>query len=150
MGHDAQMIHRCGQCGSTDLIALPMVYEQGTRSFSGRFTSGISQSMSARAAAPPRAKRYLGPLIVWGLVSLFFAMWTYIGFSVLPLHPKDLVPKAFLAVAFAALTLAAFARLIWAFRRAARYNHETYPQLYADWESTFQCRRCGHRSLIRP
>ena len=36
--------YRCEQCGSSEIVALSQLYEQGTRSFSGRFTSGVSQS----------------------------------------------------------------------------------------------------------
>ena len=38
------MAYRCEQCGSPEIVALSQLYEQGTRSFSGRFTSGVSQS----------------------------------------------------------------------------------------------------------
>ncbi len=63
-----EMAYRCEQCGSPEIVALSQLYEQGTRSFSGRFTSGVSQSYSARAAAPPQPKRYFRPFILWGPV----------------------------------------------------------------------------------
>ena len=42
-----EMAYRCEQCGSPEIVALSQLYEQGTRSFSGRFTSGVSQSYTA-------------------------------------------------------------------------------------------------------
>lgn len=145
-----QMAYRCDQCGSPELVALSLLYEQGTRSFSGRFTSGVSQSLTAKAAAPPTPKRYFRPLILWGPVAVFFAMWTYIGFHALFMHPKALVLKEFLAVVFCLLFLAALAKLLLSLSRVSRYNREVYPQLHSDWAHTFLCRRCGEYSLIRP
>ncbi len=43
------MAYRCEQCGSSEIVALSLLYEQGTRSFSGRFTSGVSQSIHSES-----------------------------------------------------------------------------------------------------
>ena len=145
-----QFAYRCGQCGSPELVALSLLYEQGTRSFSRRFTTGVSQSFTAKAAAPPSPKRYFRPLILWGPVVLFFATWTYVGFIALFMHPKSLALKEFLAVVFPILFFAALAKLLRSLGRIARYNREVYPGLHSDWAHTFMCRRCGKYSLIRP
>ena len=118
------MAYRCEQCGSPEIAALSQLYEQGTRSFSGRFTSGVSQSYSARAAAPPKPKRYFRPIILWGPVVVFFGMWTYVGFNTLFMHPKAFVLKEFLAVVFFLLFIAALARLLVNLGRVTRYNRE--------------------------
>ena len=144
-----EMAYRCEQCGSSEIVALSQLYEQGTRSFSGRFTSGVSQSYSARAAAPPQPKRYFRSFILWVPVTVFLAMWTYVGFSALFMHPKALALKEFLAIIFAILFLAALAKLVLSLGRIARYNREVYPHLRSDWAQTFMCRRCGKCSLIR-
>ena len=61
------MAYRCEQCGSPEIVALSQLYEQGTRSFSGRFTSGVSQSYTAKAAAPPSADAIISAhLFGWG------------------------------------------------------------------------------------
>ena len=145
-----QIAYRCDQCGSPELVALSLLYEQGTRSFSGRFNSGVSQSFTAKAAAPPTPKRYFRPFVLWGPVVVFFAIWTYVGFSALFMHPKSMALKEFLAVAFPILFLTAFAKLLLSLGRIARYNREVYPGLHSDWTHTFMCRRCGKYSLIRP
>ena len=145
-----QTAYRCEQCGSPEIVALSLLHEQGTHSFSGRFTSGVSQSNSARAAAPPKPKRYFRSFILWGPVVVFFGMWTYLGFNALFMHPKALVLKELLAVVFFLLFIAALAKLLVNLGRVARYNREVYPQLYSDWAHTFMCRRCGKYSLIRP
>lgn len=144
-----EIAYRCDQCGSPELVALSLLYEQGTRSFSGRFTSGVSQSFTAKAAAPPTPKRYFRPLILWSPVVAFFAIWTYVGLSALFMHPKSLALKEFLAVLFPILFLVALGKLLRSLGSIARYNRKVYPGLYSDWAHTFMCRRCGKYSLIR-
>ena len=95
-----QVAYQCDQCGSFEIVALSVLYEQGTRNFSGRFASGVSQSFSAKAASPPQPKRYFRPIILWGPVVIFFALWTYVGFNTLFTHPKALALKEFLAIIF--------------------------------------------------
>jgi hypothetical protein len=146
---EQQTTYRCAQCGSPEIVALSQLYEQGTRSFSGRFTSGVSQSIAAKAAAPPAPKHYFRPFILWGPVVAFFAMWTYVGFSALFMHPKALALKEYLAVAFLILFMTSLAKLLLNLGRVARYNREVYPRLYSDWAHTFMCRRCGKYSFIR-
>jgi hypothetical protein len=48
------------QCGSPNIVALPVPYEQGTRTYSSPNYWGSSQSHSAQGAAPPRRKGYGG------------------------------------------------------------------------------------------
>ena len=64
------MAYRCEQCGSPEIVALSQLYEQGTRSFSGRFTSGVSQSYTAKAASPPRPRGYLRALLRVGIPNI--------------------------------------------------------------------------------
>jgi len=142
--------YRCEQCGSSEIVALSLLYEQGTRSFSGRFTSGVSQSYSARAAAPPRPKRHLLPFILWGPVIIILSFWIYAGFQSVLLHPKTTVLRGEVVVVLLFLCLIAFAGLLFSLRKIARYNREVYPLLHSDWAHTFMCRRCGKYSLIRP
>jgi len=144
-----QTAYRCEQCGSPEIVALSLLFEQGTHSFSGRFTSGVNQSYSAQAAAPPKPKRYFHSFILWGPIVVFFGMWTYLGFNALFKHPKALVLKELLAVVFFVLFIAALAKLLVNVGRAIRYNREVYPNLHSDWAHTFMCRRCGKYSLIR-
>jgi hypothetical protein len=144
-----QTAYRCEHCGSPEIVALSLLYEQGTRSFSGRFTSGISQSYSAQAAAPPKQKRYFLSFVLWGPVVVFFGMWTYFGFNALFMHAKALVLKELLLVVFFVLFIAALAKLLVNLSRVIRYNREVYPNLHSDWAHTFMCRRCGKYSLIR-
>jgi predicted RNA-binding Zn-ribbon protein involved in translation (DUF1610 family) len=141
--------YRCDQCGSAEIVALSLLYEQGTRSFSGRFTSGVSQSIAAKAAAPPAPKHYFRPFILWGSVVAFFAMWTYVGFSALFMHPKALALKECWAAVLLTLCMTSFVKLLLNLYLIARYNQEVYPRLHSDWAHTFMCRRCGRYSLIR-
>lgn len=61
-----QQIYRCDQCGNPDIVAVPIVYEQGTRTFSGILGRGVSQSVSAQQVAPPPRRGYLRPVLAWG------------------------------------------------------------------------------------
>jgi hypothetical protein len=144
-----QVAYQCDKCGSFEIVALSVLYEQGTRNFSGRFTSGVSQSFSAKAASPPQPRRYSRPLIFWGPVVIFFALWTFVGFNTLFMHPKALAFKELLAIVFPLLFLVAIAKMLLGLGRVARYNREVYPHLHSDWTHTFMCRRCGKYSLIR-
>jgi hypothetical protein len=83
-------------------------------------TTGKSQSIAAKKAAPP-AKRpiilAIGILAV-GLVALF-------GFQ---------------AVLFGLILLAVGSFLFWKFYQ---YNKDTFPPLYAAWEKSWLCNKCG-------
>ena len=72
-----EMAYRCEQCGSPEIVALSQLYEQGTRSFSGRFTSGVSQSYTAKAASPPRPRSYLRALFGWGFPIVLLCLLGY-------------------------------------------------------------------------
>ena len=39
-------LYQCDQCGTTNIVAAPVLYQQGTRAYSGTFSSGTSQSYS--------------------------------------------------------------------------------------------------------
>src|SRR5947209_1446144 len=58
-----QTDYQCDQCGATNIVAASVIYSQGTHSFSRRFSAGTTQSSSARAAAPPRARGYFRPFL---------------------------------------------------------------------------------------
>ena len=84
------MAYRCEQCGSPEIVALSQLYEQGTRSFSGRFTSGVSQSYTAKAASPPRPRGYLRALFGVGIpYSSFVSSGVLAGFSAILQHPQE-------------------------------------------------------------
>ena len=64
--------YQCDQCGTTNIVAAPVLYEQGTRTYSGTFHSGASQSYSAQSVAPPCTPRILRPLFFWGPMVILF------------------------------------------------------------------------------
>ena len=72
--------YRCEQCGSSEIVALSQLYEQGTRSFSGRFTSGVSQSFTAKVASPPSPRNYVRALFGWGFAMFFCVFGGIAGF----------------------------------------------------------------------
>ena len=141
-----QMAYQCDQCGSSEIIALSLLYEQGTRSFSGQFTSGVSQSFAAKAASPPKAKMYFRPLVLWGPPFVILSFWIYAG--VFFQSRSALRGGAVLIIV--GLWLISIIGFILSMRKIARYNREVYPRLCYEWAHTFMCRRCGKYSLIRP
>jgi len=140
--------YQCDQCGTANVVAAPVLYQQGTHTYSNRFSRTTSQSVSAQAAAPPCPRGYLRPVIVWGPIVLFFSLWTFIGLgSVVEVHGISAF-KVYLALIILVLCIASVAGLINSLRKVGRYNREVFPRLLWDWEHTYICRRCGKSQLI--
>ena len=149
-----EMAYRCEQCGSSEIVALSQLYEQGTRSFSGRFTSGVSQSYSRESRSPPSAEAIIYAHCSCGDSNCSFLSpcGRIAGFSAILQHPKSIGPlKSFSQWSFLFYSACMlFLRLLFNLSQIARYNREVYPHLHSDWAHTFMCRRCGKYSLIRP
>jgi hypothetical protein len=144
-----EMAYRCDQCGSSEIVALSLLYEQGTRSFSGRFTSGVSQSFTAKAASPPKPRGYLRPCLGWGFPILFCCFWGLLGLSAILQHSKAPISLEITVALLSFLGCVLILRLLFSVYKIARYNREVYPHLHSEWAHTFMCRRCGKYSLIR-
>jgi len=140
--------YQCDQCGTANIVAVPLLYEQGTRTYSGTFHRGSSQSYSAQVAAPPRPQRYTRPLLLWGFPTFLFAIWSYAGLRSILEHPRATATTANEVCVFIVLGLACFGALALNYRKIYRYNRKVYPQLHWDWEHTYMCRRCGSFRLI--
>ncbi len=140
--------YQCDQCGTTNIVAAPVLYEQGTRTYSGTFHSGASQSYSAQSVTPPVPRGYLRPLFVWGPMVLLSSLWTFVGFRSIVELPKATMLRGDLALLFLLLTVASLAGLVINLRKVADYNREVYPRLRWNWEHTYICRRCGKPRLI--
>jgi len=140
--------YQCDQCGTTNIVAAPVLYQQGTRAYSGTFSSGTSQSYSAQQAVPPRPLGYLKPVFRWGPLILLLSVWTVIGFRSILALPRMSMFRVELAVVFLLLEVFALAGLVFNLRKIARYNRDIYPRLRWNWEHTYICRRCGKSSLI--
>jgi predicted RNA-binding Zn-ribbon protein involved in translation (DUF1610 family) len=144
-----EMAYRCEQCGSSEIVALSLLYEQGTRSFSGRFTSGVSQSFTAKTASPPFPRNYGRAFFGWGFAIFFCVFWVIAGFRGMLQHPPKAGSLEGAVLFLFCLGFLFFLGMVFHFRRIARYNREVYPYLHSDWAHTFMCRRCGKYSLIR-
>jgi len=144
------MAYQCEQCGSPEIVALSLLYEQGTRSFSGRFTSGVSQSFTAKVASPPSPRNYVRALFGWGFAMFFCVFWGIAGFRGILQHPQETESLEGAVTFLFCLGLMLFLGMLFHFRRIAHYNREVYPLLHSDWAQTFMCRRCGKYSLIHP
>ena len=144
-----QTAYRCEQCGSPEIVALSLLYEQGTRSFSGRFTSGINQSYTARGASPPSPRNHVRALFGWGFAIFFCVFWGIAGFRGILQHPRKTESLEGAVIFLFCLGLMLLLGMLFHFRRISRYNREVYPHLHSDWAHTFMCRRCGKYSLIR-
>jgi hypothetical protein len=140
--------YQCDQCGTTNIVAAPSLYQEGTRAYSGTFSSGTSQSYSAQAAAPPSPRGYLRPLLLWGFGIFFSCFWGWAGLSAIIRHPnsREIMERPIAFLVF--LGIACLAGMIFSFRRIAHYNREVYPRLHWNWEHTYICKRCGKLRLI--
>jgi len=135
-----QHSYQCDQCGSPNIVALPVLHEQGTRTYSSPTNWGSSQSYSAQGAAPPRRKGYGGPFLLWGFLLYFVSFWSWALYGALAKYPDTTE----YALAFLGLMgIGCVAGLVLAFRKVARYNREFFPTLYRNWTHTYMCRRCG-------
>lgn len=140
--------YQCDRCGTTNVVAAPVLFEQGTRTYSGTFSSGTTQTFAAQAAAPPRPRGYLRPFVTWGpAIAIFFA-WSVAGISSIHEHPLTSALHPNTVAVFFVLCLTSVAGLLLSLQKRVRYNRETYPQLQWNWEHTYICRRCGRNLLI--
>jgi hypothetical protein len=65
--------YQCDQCGTPNIVAVPLLYQQGTRTYSGLTTWGSSQSYSAQLSAPPRPRGYARAFFSGDLLSISLA-----------------------------------------------------------------------------
>lgn len=135
--------YQCDQCGTSNIVAAPVLYEQGTRTYSGPFHSGMSQSYSALAAAPPVPRGYGRPLLFWGIPICFTFFWGSVGLIGILSRSKSAAELGNTVAILLLFGVACIGGMLLSFRRIARYNREVYSRLYWNWEHTYLCRRCG-------
>jgi len=140
--------YQCDQCGTTNIVAAPVLYQQGTRTFSGIFNAGTSQSYSAQAVAPPNPRGYIRPLLLWGIPICFTFFWAFVGLFGILNRSKSAISLGNTVTILLLLGVACVGGMLLSFRRIARYNREVYPRLHWNWEHTYICRRCGKFRLI--
>ena len=144
-----QTLYKCDRCGATNIVAAPVVYQQGTHTYSNRFNSGTSQTFSAQAAAPPKSSRLRETSIVLGNTNRFHVL---LGLHRASGHSR-IIPRlsATLGSTVAVLLVLGvlfISGMLLNFRQIAGYNREFYPRLHWNWEHTYICRRCGNSQLI--
>ena len=140
--------YQCDQCGTGEIVAVPLLYQQGTRTFSSTFHHGTSQSYSAQIAAPPHPRGYVRPFVLWGFAIFFFVFWGGAGLNKILAEPGSKENLVNAVGLFLVLGIVCLAGLILNLRRTARYNREIYPHLHSNWAHTYMCRRCGKIRLI--
>ena len=138
-----QHSYQCDQCGSPNIVALPVLYEQGTRTYSSPTNWGSSQSYSAQGAAPPRRKGYGGPFLLWGFLLSFFLFWSWACYSAMLKYPKTASSMEYPLGLLGLMVLGCVIGLVLTSRKVSRYNQAVFPVLYSTWARTYMCRRCG-------
>jgi hypothetical protein len=140
--------YRCDQCGTPNIVAVPLLYQEGTRNYSTGIVRGSSQSYSAQLSAPPRPRGYIRPLLLWGVPTFLFFLWSYAGLGAIleRLQVRGATPEE--VSIFLCLGLMSLCGLVSNLSRIFRYNREVYPQAHRDWEHTYMCRRCGKFLVI--
>jgi hypothetical protein len=142
--------YHCDQCGAANVVAAPVLYQQGTHSYSTRFYTGTTQSFSAKAAAPPDPRGYGRPLLLWGIPICFTLFWGFVGLVGILDHSKSAMTLGNTVVTLLLIGSICICGMLLNFRRIARYNQQIYPKLQWNWEHTYFCRRCGRFRLISP
>ena len=140
--------YQCDQCGTANIVAAPVLYQQGTHSYSTRFHSGTTQSFSAQAAAPPDPRGYGRPLLLWGIPICFTLFWGFVGLVGILNHSKAATSLGNTVAILLLLGSGCIGGMLLSFSKIARYNREVYPRLRWNWEHTYICRRCGRFRLI--
>jgi len=138
-----QLSYQCDQCGSPNIVALPVLHEQGTRTYSSPTNWGLSQSHSAQGAAPPHRKGYGGPFLLWGFLLSFFLFWSWACYSAMLKYPKTASSMEYPLGHLGLMVLGCVIGLVLTSRKVSRYNRAVFPVLYSTWARTYMCRRCG-------
>ncbi|HUQ82287.1 MAG TPA: hypothetical protein VM076_14140 [Gemmatimonadaceae bacterium] len=136
----------CTKCGSAEVRRLSLIYQEGlaiintsSQTSGAAFgsgggasfgsastrTTGTQQTALSKQAAPPAKKH----TILWGMAAGILGMIALSGLS----------DFSFSVVVFAALAALAGRMSL----KAKVYNAATFPELYARWERSFMCNRCG-------
>ncbi len=139
----------CPKCTSGEVRKLSMIYKEGlsiitTRTQSagsgmavggggvafgsGRgsaTTTGKQQTALSKEASPPGKKH----AILWSIAAVIMGIWTLSSFFPISLGSLLLLGATVLAGRFAL--------------KGFQWNKEEYPGLYARWEQSFMCNRCG-------
>lgn len=132
---------QCDKCHSENTQRLEVVFENGTSNintqshsagagFGGSFgvggvttkTSGTSQTVLGKKAAPPAKKSYIGGVVGIIIGWLFFSGGGW-------------------ALAFGILLVLAGIYFIYA---AVTYNKNEWPPLYKHWQECWLCHKCGN------
>ena len=143
-----QQVYQCDQCGNADIVAVPLLYQQGTRTFSGIFSRGVSQSVAAQTFSPPRPRSYSLRALVWGFSTAVCLLW---GSTALRALLRDGARSTALLGVTTIFLIFCVGTLVGMFRSMSkiyRYNHEVFPKLESEWSQSFVCRRCGKLQRI--
>jgi ribosomal protein L40E len=143
-----QTPYHCDRCGATNVVAAPVVYQQGTHIYSTKFDSGTTQSASAQAASPPVPRGYKRLLLLWGIPICFTFFWGFVGLIGILNHSKTAATLGSTVAVLLLVGTACFCGMVSSLNRVARYNRDVFPRLRWNWEHTYICRRCGNSQLI--
>jgi hypothetical protein len=143
-----QQVFQCDQCGNPDIVAVPLLYQEGTRTFSGIFSRGVSQSVAAQALAPPRRRSYARRLLPWMFAVVLTTIATSFDLNAFVRRPAFSISEAGISLIFFSFSLASVWGLTRGLLSTLRYNREVYSKLEWDWAHSFMCRRCGKLQLI--
>ena len=142
--------YQCDQCGNANIVAAPVVYHEGTRTYSGTFYSGTTQSYSALAVAPPKPRGYIRPFLVWGPPLVILLVWTVLGTNSILKHPATSALRPTSVAIFLLLDLASLAELYLSLRRIASYNREDFPRLHGTGNTPTFAGAAGSSALYLP
>jgi DNA-directed RNA polymerase subunit RPC12/RpoP len=135
----------CAQCGSDNLEALSLIYQNGVSHFRlYYYGSGERRSIAAQQAAPPSRKSLFEPCVFYG----FGMVLGYVLQEMDPLRGQVHTVDFILPVALA-LRVGMAALLIWRLVQTVRYNRTIFPLLLQNWWDSYKCRRCGNITVIR-
>lgn len=147
----------CPQCHSDDVRKIEMIWKEQTGDIDldsvgttfgtggvnvGYFKShGHQLSKLAREAAPPRKRNIKTDLM--GGAFLGFFLGAIFGISTLIVGHKDLA-----AILFWVMMAIGCVYGVLLARKDGKWNDEVWPRVYAGWQHTWICTRCGKRFSV--
>jgi hypothetical protein len=156
-GRGGPMEFQCPNCKGTDLKKVSLAHQEGLQRVSthtrlrgvvvgsdgpdvvvGRATTkGTQQTEISKALAPPTKWSYL-KLIGWSV--LVFLSFGWVVFYVNAITKNSLSVSSVPLTIYALVSAGIFVALFLVY---SKHNQSIYPRVYAQWDRSFICERCG-------
>ena len=148
---------RCPKCNSTDLKKVSLAYQEGLYRTDARtrlspaVVGGNGPDLvvgraTTKAAQQSALSKQLSPPVRWSYLKVLFRsllVFLCIGWIVFYVNTVTTNAKTVISAPLTLFSLVSAGVFVFLLFFVWRHNHSTYTQLYAQWDSSFICSRCG-------